>query len=86
MTDILKIIDGCKHCIAGSDYACNCKGCAYTFDDECTKHLTEDVVAALERLQTLEQPKLPGIEQISLREEMDRQNLYRSRIIQRERW
>lgn len=67
MDDIQKIIDGCNHCIHRSEYSYPCVGCPYCVEDECTKHLVEDTITALKRLQFLEkptpeeQPELPGI-------------------------
>lgn len=65
--DISKIIDGCKHCIDQSGYSYLCHRCAYASEEECTKHLLDDVLLALKRLEFLEkptpeeQPELPGI-------------------------
>lgn len=67
MPDIHKIIEGCKHCIDQAGYSYPCHGCSYASEDECTKHLANDVITALKRLEFLEkptpeeQPELPGM-------------------------
>ena len=85
MIDIPKIIDGCKHCIDQAGYSYPCHGCAYASEDECTKHLFEDVLSALKRLEFLEkptpeeQPELPGID-IPISGERMREELYNEAI------
>lgn len=67
MPDIQKIIEGCRHCIYHSEYTYTCLNCPYAYEDACAKHLTDDVITALKRLEFLEkptpeeQPELPGM-------------------------
>lgn len=64
MPDINKIINGCKHCITKSGYSYPCHECPYASEDDCTKHLLEDTLSALEWLKFEVQPELPGISSI----------------------
>ena len=60
MSDISKIINGCNHCIDENSHSYHCYGCAYASEDECVKHLRDDIISALKSLQKDDQPTLPG--------------------------
>lgn len=69
MFNIPKLIEAETNCLTGS--ATLCRKCPYWEDEECVKHLIDDLTAALKRLQFLEkptpeeQPELPGIPHVA---------------------